>query len=868
MHKLTEKAQSLLQQAAMSAHAHDHQYLEPTHVLMAVLQSNALEKLMTDCGADVSLLQNQANAALQKIVTVRGASRTQEQIAASPAMLKVLDAAQQSSSGFGDQFVGREALLLGLFADSKIHQLLQQAGLRREVLLTAVKQKRGGKTLSSADAESDKEALAKYTQDLTAAAREGKLDPVIGRDEEIRRTIQVLSRRTKNNPVLIGEPGVGKTAIAEGLAQRIVAGDVPQTLVGKQVLSLDLGLLIAGAKFRGEFEERLKGVLQQIIESAGEIIVFVDELHTLVGAGATDGAMDASNLMKPALARGELHCVGATTLAEYRKYIEKDAALARRFQTILVEEPSVDQAISILRGLKEKYEMHHGVRISDASIIAAAKLSSRYITGRFLPDKAIDVIDEAASRLRMAVDSKPEEIDSIDRKIIQLKIEREALRKENDEVSTQRLPELEQELTVLEAQSLEMTAQWEAERDQLAGSTDLKEKLEQARQALLQAQREGAFEKAGELAYSTIPQLEAALQKAEHRDSNPDSSSQPAPMLSKTVTADDIALVIARWTGIPAERMLAGEQQQLLQMEQTLRRQVIAQDHALKVVSQVVRRARAGLQDDSRPLGSFLFLGPTGVGKTELTKALAEFLFNDPAAVLRFDMSEYSERHAVARLIGAPPGYVGHDEGGALTEAIRRKPYQVILFDEIEKAHPDIYNVLLQVLDDGRMTDGKGTTVDFCHSLIILTSNLGAEHFQEDDADAQGQPLGYARDAMMEAVRGAFRPEFLNRLDEIVIFNRLVQSQMSLIVDLELRQLEKRLMERGYTLRVSDDAKAYLARVGFDARYGARPLKRAVVRYVSNPLSEHLLVGDWPEGSAIVVNASDSEAGGLDFSIA
>ena len=849
MDKLTEKAQSTLQTASQVAATHHHQYLEPVHLLMALLAEDSISKLIISAGGNVTKFDSAGNQLLAKLPSVHGS----QQQAASPALLRVLDGAAKAASSLQDQYVGREAVLLGLLIESKIQQAAQEANLRREVLLRAIKQSRGGKTIDSSNAETANEALDKYMHDLTEAARAGKLDPVIGRDEEIRRTIQVLSRRTKNNPVLIGEPGVGKTAIAEGLAQRIVNGDVPDSLRGKRVMSLDLGLLIAGAKYRGEFEERLKDMLAQIVEAAGEIVVFIDELHTLVGAGAGNGAMDASNMMKPALARGELHCVGATTLAEYKKYIENDAALARRFQTILVDEPSVEETVSILRGLKEKYEMHHGVRISDGAIIAAAKLSARYISGRFLPDKAIDVVDEAASRLRMAVDSKPEEIDELDRRVLHLKIEREALRKESDKKSQEHLAALDEELSMLETKSQTRTAQWEAERDKLASMTDVKEKLEQARLELEQAKREGAFEKAGELAYSTIPALEAMQQAVEGRSGQ---DADDAAILSEVIGADDIASVIARWTGIPVDRLLQGEKDRLLEMEVILGARVIGQPTAIKRVSQVIRRARAGLQDDSRPIGSFLFLGSTGVGKTELTKTLAEFLFEDDTAILRFDMSEYMERHAVARLIGAPPGYVGYNEGGSLTEAVRYKPYQVILFDEIEKAHPDVFNILLQVLDDGRMTDGKGNTVDFRHCVITLTSNLGVEHLSPETADAEGAPTGTAQDLVMDTVRSTFRPEFLNRLDEIIIFNRLVPERMVKIVKIELARLQQRLAEREISLIAENSALEYLARVGFDPRYGARPLKRAILQYLINPVAEKILAGSIADGTRLTLSAN------------
>ena len=701
-----------------------------------------------------------------------------------------------------------------------------------------------GRPAHSSNAEENYDALNKYARDLTAEAMEGKLDPVIGRDEEIRRTIQVLSRRTKNNPVLIGEPGVGKTAIVEGLAQRIVAGDVPENLKHKQLMVLDLGALVAGAKFRGEFEERLKAVLSEVQAAAGQIVLFIDEMHTLVGAGASEGSMDASNLLKPALARGELHCVGATTLNEYRKYVEKDAALARRFQPVFVSEPSVEDTISILRGIREKYELHHGVNITDSSLVAAATLSARYISDRFLPDKAIDLVDESASRLRMQIDSKPEEIDELDRRIIQLKIEREALLKEKDKASQDRLAKLSEELTDLEGQSFDLTSQWEAEKATLAGSTKLKEEIDTARIAAVRAIREGKLDEAGKLTYSVIPQLEEKLAKAESADN--------AHMVDESVTAEHIAQVVSRWTGIPVDKMLEGERDKLLRMEEVLRRRVVGQEEALVAVSNAVRRARAGLQDPNRPIGSFLFLGPTGVGKTELTKSLASFMFDDEQALLRIDMSEYMEKHAVARLIGAPPGYVGYDEGGALTEAVRRRPYQVILFDEIEKAHPDVFNVLLQVLDDGRLTDGQGRTVDFRNTLIIMTSNLGSEIIAQQEA---GHDLDEVRKQVMEVVQMSFRPEFLNRLDETILFSRLTRENMDGIVDIQLERLRKRLADRDLSIKLDGAARGWLADQGYDPVYGARPLKRVIQRSLENPLAQAILEGRLEDGAEIKVSA-------------
>ncbi len=740
-------------------------------------------------------------------------------------------------------------LALTLAAGTDVARILADAGVTPQGLNEAINALRKGRTADSATAENAYEALKKYTRDLTEAAREGKLDPVIGRDEEIRRTIQVLSRRTKNNPVLIGEPGVGKTAIVEGLALRVVNGDVPESLRDKRLLSLDMGALIAGAKFRGEFEERLKAVLEEVSSAAGEIVLFIDEMHTIVGAGAAEGSMDASNMLKPALARGELHCVGATTLDEYRKHVEKDAALARRFQPVFVSEPTVADTISILRGLKEKYELHHGVRITDSALVSAATLSNRYITDRFLPDKAIDLVDEASSRLRMEVDSKPEEIDELDRRIIQLKIEREALKKESDTASKDRLEVLEEELAGLESRSADLTSVWQAEKEKLAGPQKVKERLDAARQELEQAQREGNLQRAGELAYGLIPELEREIADA---DEAPDGA-----MLEEEVTDAHVAGVVSRWTGVPVDKMLEGEREKLREMEQNLGSRVIGQDEAIGAISNAVRRARAGLQDPNRPMGSFLFLGPTGVGKTELTKALAEFLFDDEQAMVRVDMSEFMEKHAVARLIGAPPGYVGYEEGGALTEAVRRRPFQVILFDEIEKAHPDVFNVLLQVLDDGRLTDGHGRTVDFKNTLIIMTSNLGSEYLANQP---DGEDTGAVREQVMDVVRGAFRPEFLNRLDEILLFHRLTREQMSGIVEIQLGHLRGLLEDRKITLELDDAATEWLANAGYDPVYGARPLKRVIQRHLQNPLASRILEGTIADGDAVRVSA---EADGL-----
>jgi ATP-dependent Clp protease ATP-binding subunit ClpB len=846
--KYSERSRGFLQAAQTLAQRRGHQQLVPLHLLKVLLddKEGLAATLIQAAGGDAAAALSGAEAELARLPKVEGAGAGQ--IYLSGELARLFENAEKLAAKAGDSFVTAEQLLLALALahGSPPQRVLGGAGVTPQSLNRAINDLRKGRTADSATAEQGYDALKKYTRDLTQAARDGKLDPVIGRDDEIRRCIQVLARRTKNNPVLIGEPGVGKTAIVEGLALRIVNGDVPEGLKKRRLLSLDLGLLVAGAKFRGEFEERLKAVLQEIQAAAGEIILFIDELHTLIGAGKAEGTMDASNMLKPALARGELHCVGATTLDEYRRHVEKDAALARRFQPVYVPEPSVADTISILRGLKEKYELHHGVRITDGAIVAAATLSNRYIADRFLPDKAIDLIDEAASRLRMVMDSKPEEIDELDRRIIQLKIEREALKKETDPASRDRLDRLETELTELEAKSAELTGRWQGEKDQLAVAQKTKEQLEQARATLDQAQRNGEWARAGELTYGVIPDLErsltAAEQAAEHR------------MLNEEVRDNDIASVVSRWTGIPVDRMLAGERDKLLAMEDRLGRRVVGQEDAIRAVAEAVRRARAGLQDPQRPIGSFLFLGPTGVGKTELTKALAEFLFDDEAAMVRLDMSEYMEKHSVARMIGAPPGYVGYDEGGALTEAVRRRPYQVVLFDEIEKAHADVFNVLLQVLDDGRLTDGQGRTVDFRNTLIVMTSNLGSEVMA---TQPPGQDSAAVREAVMEMVRAAFRPEFLNRLDEILLFHRLTRQHMSGIVAIQLERLRKMLAGREITLEVDRDATEWLAETGYDPVYGARPLKRVIQRELQNPLATRILNGTVADGQTVRVGARD-----------
>ena len=857
--KYTDRVKQVIQSAQSAALAANHARLEPVHILSAMLsQSDALARnLIVAAGGQTDTIQKAVGDSITKLPEVSGSN---VQLTMAPQSAKMLARAEQIADKAGDAFVSLERLLQAVLAGKDdAAQILADGGVDDKALAAAIEQLRQGRVADNAEAEEQYEALEKYARDVTADAQAGKLDPVIGRDDEIRRTMQVLSRRTKNNPVLIGEPGVGKTAIVEGLALRIIDGDVPESLHNKKLLSLDMGALIAGAKFRGEFEERLKSVLQEVTQAAGEIILFIDEMHTLVGAGAADGAMDASNLLKPALARGELHCVGATTLDEYRKHVEKDAALARRFQPVMVEEPSVEDTISILRGLKEKYELHHGVRVSDSAIVAAARLSHRYISDRFLPDKAIDLVDEAASRLRMQIDSKPEELDELERRVIQLKIEREALKKESDKAAADRLLKLEVELAELEQSLASLMATWQAEKGKLADSQKLKEQLENARLELEQVQRRGELERASELAYGIIPDLERQLQaheKTQARDDDDTDDTDKRMMVEEVVNEDHIANVVSRWTGVPVDKMLEGEREKLLQMEAAIHRRVIGQDQAVAAVSRAVRRARAGLQDPSRPIGSFLFLGPTGVGKTELTKSLAAFLFDDESAICRLDMSEYMEKHSVARLIGAPPGYVGYEEGGALTEAVRRRPYQVVLFDEVEKAHSDVFNVLLQVLDDGRLTDGQGRTIDFKNTLIILTSNLGAQHLADLP---EGADVEDARAAVMDEVRTAFRPEFLNRLDDIILFERLQAAQMVDIVDVQMQRLEQLLADRNMQIELSAPARDWLAQAGYDAVYGARPLKRVIQREVQDALAEQILGGEIGDGAMIVVDCAKNK---------
>jgi len=850
LEKFTDRAKGFLQAAQTVAIRMNHQRISPSHLLKALLddREGMAAQLIQRAGGNPGVAITEVDNALAKVPAVSGGGAQQTPGLDNDAV-RALDQAEQLAEKAGDSFVPVQRVLQALtMADNDAGRALKSAGVDVKSLEAAIQDVTKGRAAHSAGAEESYDAMKKYARDLTQAARDGKLDPVIGRDEEIRRTVQILARRTKNNPALIGEPGTGKTAIAEGLALRIANGDVPDSLKGRTLMALDLGALIAGAKYRGEFEERLKSVLDEVKGAEGQIILFIDEMHTLIGAGASEGSMDAGNLLKPALSRGELHCIGATTLDEYQKYVEKDPALQRRFQPVYIDEPSVEDTISILRGIKDKYELHHGVRITDGAIVAAAQLSNRYIQNRFLPDKAIDLMDEAASRIRMEVESKPEEIEGLDRRIIQLRIEEQALQKETDDASKDRLENLRKELSELEQQSSELTTRWQNERDKIHAEARIKEDLDQARIELEQAQRGGDLQKAGELQYGRIPELEKKLAEASGQTDN--------ALLKEEVTEDDIAGVVSRWTGIPVDRMMEGEREKLLDMENILSKRVIGQSQAIDAVSKAVRRARAGLQDPGRPLGSFLFLGPTGVGKTELTKALAGFLFDDDSAMVRIDMSEFMEKHAVARLIGAPPGYVGYEEGGVLTEAVRRRPYQVVLFDEVEKAHSDVFNVLLQVLDDGRLTDGQGRVVDFSNTLIILTSNLGSQYLANMD---DNQKVADVEPQVMDVVRGHFRPEFLNRLDEIILFHRLAQEHMAPIVDIQVERVQKLLRDRKVTLELSDAAKKWLGRVGYDPVYGARPLKRAVQRYVQDPLADMILSGKVPDGSTVQIDEGDGE---------
>ncbi|MCF8882453.1 ATP-dependent chaperone ClpB [Erythrobacter sp. SN021] len=850
LEKFTDRAKGFLQAAQTVAIRMNHQRISSAHLLKALLddEEGMAAQLIQRAGGNPGVAITEVDNTLAKVPAVSGGGAQQTPGLDNDAV-RALDRAEQLAEKAGDSFVPVQRLLQALaLAGNDAGKALKSAGVDAKSLEAAIQEVTGGRTADSAGAEESYDAMKKYARDLTQAARDGKLDPVIGRDEEIRRTVQILARRTKNNPALIGEPGTGKTAIAEGLALRIANGDVPDSLKGRTLMALDMGALIAGAKYRGEFEERLKAVLDEVKGAEGQIILFIDEMHTLIGAGASEGSMDASNLLKPALSRGELHCIGATTLDEYQKYIEKDPALQRRFQPVYIDEPSVEDTVSILRGIKDKYELHHGVRITDGAIVAAAQLSNRYIQNRFLPDKAIDLMDEAASRIRMEVESKPEEIEGLDRRIIQLRIEEQALQKETDSASKDRLESLRKELAELEQQSSELTTRWQNERDKIHAEGRIKEQLDQARLELEQAQRAGDLAKAGELQYGRIPELEKKLEEASGQTDN--------ALLKEEVTEDDIAGVVSRWTGIPVDKMMEGEREKLLDMENILSKRVIGQSQAIDAVSKAVRRARAGLQDPNRPLGSFLFLGPTGVGKTELTKALAGFLFDDDTAMVRIDMSEFMEKHAVARLIGAPPGYVGYEEGGVLTEAVRRRPYQVVLFDEVEKAHSDVFNVLLQVLDDGRLTDGQGRVVDFSNTLIILTSNLGSQYLANMDDD---QKVEDVEPQVMDVVRGHFRPEFLNRLDEIILFHRLAQEHMAPIVEIQVARVQKLLKDRKIVLDLTDAAKKWLGRVGYDPVYGARPLKRAVQRYVQDPLADMILAGKVPDGSKVSIDEGDGE---------
>jgi ATP-dependent Clp protease ATP-binding subunit ClpB len=848
--KFTDRAKGFLQSAQTVAIRMNHQRITPLHILKALLEDGEgmAAGLIQCAGGDATAAAGAVDAGLAKVPAVTGSGAQ-----ATPGLdndaVRLLDSAEQLADKAADTYVTVERILTALaLSPGAAGEAMKAAGVTPQSLNAAIEALRGGKKADSAGAENTYDAMEKFARDLTQAARDGKLDPVIGRDEEIRRTIQILARRTKNNPALIGEPGTGKTAIAEGLALRIANGDVPDSLKGRTLMSLDMGSLIAGAKYRGEFEERLKSVLDEVKNADGQIILFIDEMHTLIGAGASEGSMDASNLLKPALSRGELHCIGATTLDEYRKYVEKDPALQRRFQPVFIAEPTVEDTISILRGIKDKYELHHGVRITDGAIVASARLSDRYIQNRFLPDKAIDLMDEAASRIRMEVESKPEEIEALDRRIIQLKIEESALGKESDTASQDRLAALREELANLEQQSAELTTRWQNERDKIEAESRIKEELDHARLELDQAQRTGDLARAGELSYGRIPELEQRLADAQGQADN--------ALLREEVTEEDIAAVVSRWTGIPIDKMMAGEREKLLAMEAIIGKRVIGQSQAIEAVSKAVRRARAGLQDPGRPLGSFLFLGPTGVGKTELTKALAGFLFDDDSAMVRIDMSEFMEKHSVARMIGAPPGYVGYEEGGVLTEAVRRRPYQVVLFDEVEKAHSDVFNVLLQVLDDGRLTDGQGRVVDFANTLIILTSNLGSQYLA---GLADGEEVASVEPQVMDVVRGHFRPEFLNRLDEIILFHRLAHEHMAPIVAIQVGRVQKLLADRKITLDLTDAALRWLGRVGYDPVYGARPLKRAVQRYVQDPLAEMLLEGNLPDGSTLKLDEGDGK---------